>query len=489
MPQECSCDCRLMKTETNVETKPHASAQESQPAGYPACLDPGVGLDDLMQGFFPADMIEKLAEVYDVKPLYLSAAFFHTLAAARGASLKARVGAATLPVGFNLATVGDHHMAPQWMRTISGVFTQNLQRKIKGIQEELSGKVDAKLVKQRNEERARELQARQRVNLAATVTRYVRATRKSIVGALVLHGTEPSRMERAILLSPDFHVLLDNPPTGFLEEVRTLDHKRLRQLGGLLVGGEDADLLCPHEGFAFGGVRLRLELSAADVVSFMQIPQLRNSETLFLPASSQAGGAVDVPEAIIGLMEQLIELWFDIRMAAVANGGQSKRLTWHGDERNAEFVGDLREWERSPANHFRLPVQWLARLAWKLATLHYELPTQDARDEERSLRFGLELTKYLGRRHLKLLMSVLAAPQSAAASATAATADLSDRERSVYLRICQYGPISAIELGRSFHRMASRERDRILAKLLERGLVRFEADRVRQSAASSGRAG
>ena len=56
-----------------------------------------------------------------------------------------------------------------------------------------------------------------------------------------------------------------------------------------------------------------------------------------------------------------------------------------------------------------------------------------------------------------------------------------DRERRVYLRICEAKRISKADLRQSFHKMSARERNEIVAKLLAMGLIRHEGKDLTQN--------
>jgi len=124
-----------------------------------------------------------------------------------------------------------------------------------------------------------------------------------------------------------------------------------------------------------------------------------------------------------------------------------------------------------------MPLRWVAELGLKFALVQMGFEKID-KLSTKLVKRSLELAKHFTRVHL----INLAAFDSSFAAENAATADLTGRERKVYLKICGSEGISPAELRRGIRDMSASERDEIVARLISLGLIRVEGGRLLQAA-------
>jgi len=122
--------------------------------------------------------------------------------------------------------------------------------------------------------------------------------------------------------------------------------------------------------------------------------------------------------------------------------------------------------------------QWVADLGLKFAMILLKLEESKKLDV-RLVKNGLELAKFYARRRIEFLSAF----DLGQAADSAETADLDDRERRAFLKICESGGITRADLRKTFHEMTAAERDVIVARLIELGLIRAEGRLLRRNAA------
>ncbi|MCB1085726.1 MAG: hypothetical protein KDM63_01665 [Verrucomicrobiae bacterium] len=122
--------------------------------------------------------------------------------------------------------------------------------------------------------------------------------------------------------------------------------------------------------------------------------------------------------------------------------------------------------------------QWVADLGLKFALVLMRLENA-AKPDLRLVESGLELAKFYARRRHELLSAF----DLGRSADSAETADLDDRERRAFLKICESGGITKADLRKSFHKMTSSDRDAIVAKLFELRLIRAEGGLLKRIAA------
>ncbi len=142
------------------------------------------------------------------------------------------------------------------------------------------------------------------------------------------------------------------------------------------------------------------------------------------------------------------------------------------------FLRRGQEWEAKVDQKSQISARMVAELALRFAMVFALIEGGPALDGN-AVNCGLALAKKLALRHCRTL-SVHTPNSSGQPEATPDPSGLGARERSVYLRICERPGMTLSELGRSFNRMSKDERDRIVAVLVGRNLVRLEACRLWQ---------
>lgn len=442
----------------------------------PAFLKPELSWAEIKQLTCLRNIVEIVADEFGASEENVLAAMYHTLGVAAGNSMKIQVGGRLrLCPGFNLVSTDESKTPLNYMRAISGTFTEELQREIRTFDDEIRNGGNIRAQAKRIAEREKEAKEHRRVNVPGALARYYSKGRSPIGNCLVVNSLRLKTLEHAISDSPDFHVYIDNPPLAGIVDLEKWRPGALSILWALLNGGHDAQARCPVEGYTAGGARLRAELNPKEVLLFLALPGLGDSDTLFLPAEKNPVKNLlgSAPEPLLSF-QKIVEMLFADRLA---RGKQAQVVTLTHGFPYKTFLEQAFEWERSKANRFGLRVVWLAELALKFALLHLLLPCDGERETKRSLRFGIEFAKRLGKKHLNVLHRVLAGEDK---TDQFATAGLTDREIWIFTRICQRGPLSLKELGRSFNRLPTEERNRVVAKLLERNLIAFDGECVQQ---------
>ena len=122
--------------------------------------------------------------------------------------------------------------------------------------------------------------------------------------------------------------------------------------------------------------------------------------------------------------------------------------------------------------------QWVAYLGLNFALTLMRME-ETTKLDVRLVENGLELAKFYARRRIELLSAF----DLGKAADSAETADLNDRERLAFLKICESGGITRANLRPSFHQMSASDRDAIVARLLELGLIKAEGTLLKQNAA------
>lgn len=122
--------------------------------------------------------------------------------------------------------------------------------------------------------------------------------------------------------------------------------------------------------------------------------------------------------------------------------------------------------------------QWVADLGLKFTLTLMRM--EEAKNlDVRLVENGLELAKFYARRRIDLLSAF---PRGQFAD-SAETADLDDRERRAFLKICESGGITRADLRKSFHKLSSLDRDAIVARLIELRLIKVEGRLLKRNAA------
>lgn len=147
----------------------------------------------------------------------------------------------------------------------------------------------------------------------------------------------------------------------------------------------------------------------------------------------------------------------------------------------SEFLEVVRLWRQeneSDEAEIFFSSRWTMTLGLKLALLLCVVEGE-AQVERRFVQYGIELAKHLvvesGRN--------LSAAHRLGIQCAADTTDMNERERAVYLKICQKQGITPADLSRSFHSLRKKERDQIVSSLLSRRLIRIEGELLLQNAA------
>lgn len=184
---------------------------------------------------------------------------------------------------------------------------------------------------------------------------------------------------------------------------------------------------------------------------------------------------LDADAPVVRQFGRLSEILFGERHAAAGNP-RVLRLEATIGKPVMKFIDEMARFQTQAGEAASL--QWVGDLALKFALILMRLEKAPQLDV-RLVENGLELAKFFAQRRIE----VLSAFDQGNTAASAETADLDERERRAYLKICESGGITRAHLRESFHKLSASDRDLIVARLLKLGLIRAEGRLLRQNAA------
>ena len=184
---------------------------------------------------------------------------------------------------------------------------------------------------------------------------------------------------------------------------------------------------------------------------------------------------LDVDAPIVKQFHRLSEILFNERHARAGNP-HVLRLDATNGKPVIKFLDEVAR--RQASGDESASFQWVAYLGLKFALTLMRME-ETTKLDVRLVENGLELAKFYARRRIELLSAF----DLGKAADSAETADLNDRERLAFLKICESGGITRANLRPSFHQMSASDRDAIVARLLELGLIKAEGTLLKQNAA------
>jgi hypothetical protein len=184
---------------------------------------------------------------------------------------------------------------------------------------------------------------------------------------------------------------------------------------------------------------------------------------------------LDADAPVVRQFGRLSEILFEERHAA-AGSPRVLRLDATTGKPMMKFIDEMARFQAKAGESASF--QWVADLGLKFALILMRLENAPQLDV-RLVENGLELAKFYARRQIE----VLSAFDQGNTVDSAETADLNERERRAFLKICESGGITRADLRISFHQMSASDRDTIVARLLELGLIRAEGRLLKQKAA------
>lgn len=184
---------------------------------------------------------------------------------------------------------------------------------------------------------------------------------------------------------------------------------------------------------------------------------------------------LDADASVVRQFGRLSEILFGERHAR-SGCARALRLDAKIGKPVMKFVDDVAR--RQAKGGESASFQWVVDLALKFTLTLMRLEEAKKLDL-RLVENGLELAKFYARRRIE----ILSAFDLGQAAGSAETADLDDRERRTFLKICEAGSITRADLRKSFHKLSSSDRDAIVARLLEFRLIKAEGRHLKRNAA------
>lgn len=271
-------------------------------------------------------------------------------------------------------------------------------------------------------------------------------------------------------------VSLVTPPGGLLKHLSKLSPLGLLELEESLMGMGSRSV---HSGDLGSSSLLSFiwQIPSADIAAFSRQHDiwLRNIPFVVTLGRQPSFPCIETNAPVLQQLDRLSKALFH------------ERHTLHGNPRKQvidakagkpvmRFLDDVGKWQA--ATRDLLPLRWVADLGLRISLSLMRLEEEQKLDA-RLVENGLELAKHLARRKIE----IFSASGWTQTTENAETADLNAEERRAYLRICETNGLSTADLRRSRHGLTADERDRIVAKLLSRGLIRKDGRLLRRNAA------
>jgi len=430
--------------------------------------------------------VEEISSAFEVDELSVAACLLQVLGATHGASIGLQVAHTKITSPFNLVMVEEGGKSANWFVALGRHFAVTIQQRIgkfeKHLKEVRKCGIPAGMPSMALSKETQAHPQGTKGDYLGEVARRLAMGDGPIGSALVQRTLDPSQLEEAILKSPDGSVLVETPASGVVEAVSRLKEIERARLSDWLMESGGGETLSLSDASVRGNLCFRWLVPRTEVGVLMRMSQCAFTRipALFFKGEGTSPNAYlnDVPASLNAVHRIL-----DMVMAKRLRQGEKSAVYELKGLEALKVIEDFHDaamaWESSKENPFKISVKWFADYALKMGLLRRVFGFSQEELQE-SIEFGVELMKHFGRRHIATLLSVLSEP--AVETDRVATLNLTDRERSVYLRICDRGPISKVELRRSFFEMRAKERDQILARLMEAGLVEMKEGLVQSKA-------
>jgi hypothetical protein len=429
------------------------TVSQSKPPDIPDFLKPGDGFeaDKLYPGLRCLELAKLCSAEFGI-PLSISIPAILTVAAhALGECVQLDLGYTRLSAPFNLMVVTPESK-PLWIDALLRPFGLDLEQNMtRRLVEQSEGQ---KKPTESRKETGRDSTETQVEMLAAQIGILHRT-----VDRITCSGLRTPFIPPAI----DRVVTLTTPKAGLHRTMATLTSEERRELQSALWerGSQTGSFNAPDRP-ARPSFFWQLPASTAPVF-FRKNLWLKRFPFLLLECPGS-----DIPE--------LAQTRFVKQFAPLCDRLFLKRFTTTGKPELAgpdaralkpitDFLREAQAWEAAADRPFE--VRWIAELGARLALIMMEIDADQSLSKATYIMYGLELAKNLARTHLINLSARL--PLEVPDDAD--NADMTDLERSLYLRICKKGRADGVELRRSFHQLTAENRDRALAKLTQHGLI------------------
>lgn len=271
----------------------------------------------------------------------------------------------------------------------------------------------------------------------------------------------------------DHHVLLVNPPNGLVRAFRQLEVGDRFRLESALSSDRPLPVAAGAPPAAVPSFYWTIPRHDASKL-LGENPWLAGLPFLMLESDAPGGVTLDPNRGCVGaIFRQHFDLFVQRHNAMGAGRCYSAGARCFDPVR--EFLGQAQAWEAGADRKSKISARAVAQLALRLTLLFTVLDGKTEPDHI-AADCGLTVARQLFGRHCRTLATYAPAP-ALAKPTPAPTPDMSgldNRERAVFLRICERPGITGPELSRSFTWLRKDERDRILVELVGRNLVRLE---------------
>jgi len=384
----------------------------------------------------------------------------------------------SLPAAFNLSIF---HQAPRGLSWFE-VITAPLVKSALDLQAALY-RIGIEATKEEITQRGRDLLlARHSVNPNPKFLREAEAQNARLTARLkpAVITTDPSfqNLSSALALhSFDQGVTLmgiGNDPAFHLTKLKASERQKIAEL--LNRSWEGLPLQCSGNRVIGAGsfsllLATRTEPSALTGRSgfdpaFMAVPVLMLEDTTTMGGGAEkASGAIEeLPHEKV--WKDAVEGLWDFRSCQT---GVVYSLSQEAEKRLGDFAASIGEALAALPAHFRPHVVWLPELAWRMALLLWILSFEgETVISEAVAADAVELTRWLGMKHLETLLRPAGHTDGAAAT------DSKDPLKVMLRKIRTKGPLTRRQLRRSFDDQRTEWFDPLLDHLLESGQVRCD---------------
>lgn len=400
----------------------------------------------------------------------ITAAVMCSLAQTAGNSLGVEWAGRRISPAFNLLTVYKSSR-PRWLETVGKLLPEaaDVVRDLEDQYGELRATADGASP----ETPSPPLSS----NLHSAIGSWHGSTGIRLGNNLVRRCLEVVSVRKALSLSPDGAVGLVDPEYPLSEMLRDLDERSRGSLRDLLAGNDPV----PGSNGAPGSLTFMWSIPRSEFSAVRTLMRLRSLPVLILPV-----GSVSDPEGkpvaspVLRLLREIRDKMLAFRLTSALRGRRALEI----DADLHREIEDLRSaasaWGEG-AGRSHAPnspwISWISDLAVKVALLHHVTSgVGGSRIEDSSLRYGISFAKEVALLHLDFLEGASGGDFPDFTD----TADLTDKQRRVYLVISRDGPIAPSELPRRIRGLRAEERDEAVIALLARGLVRWEGRKLQQ---------
>jgi hypothetical protein len=279
----------------------------------------------------------------------------------------------------------------------------------------------------------------------------------------------------------DNHVLLSTPPVGIRRALQQLEPLQKYRLENAL---STATRLVAPDGVRSSGVpSFYWQVSKAELPQLLiENPWLIGVPFLAIEAATPGKAQLNSSAScVLDLLNHCRELV--AKRHAIMGNSRPIQIDDKSYRPCASFLEEAQRDESLAGVGTMLSPRRIVELGLKFTSILTVL--NDKRQAELlEVILGLELAKRAARRRHRILQDALSeGDEQLEQHREGHLEGLSIRERSVFLRIVEKDGLTKTELSRSFNRMRSEERDKIIANLYSRKLLKFEDGKLLPSVA------